>query len=313
MKMKILLAIVFILTCSVVVCAADSSKPKFGPKGPVNSVDGILYPSGQVGVIFKTVFFDKDTRYDGGDKVSIPANNPNSKEMWVNNLVLRYGLMKNLELRGKFTYKDMSLGRQTPANPNSPDYSNSGMGDSVVRLRYQLLSQKAKDSVSLWAGVGLNVPTGDSDTRTNGKLNPMSWQLGDDSWDPIIDGAITKQINKLKLNAYASYTFNQEGDRDWKWGDVLQLDVSSVYALNPWIGLEAELNYVHTGKAENNGVKVNSIGGSQLYFTPGIHFMCPGKKHHIALGVPITIYRDLNGSTQLSEDYRVVLKAAFAF
>jgi hypothetical protein len=291
--------------------AEEKKKKTLAPKSPVNSVDGVLYPQGQIGVILKSVFMNKDGLYDGDSEINTLApNTPKEKEIAVYNLIARYGVIDNFELKVKIPYKDWSIEREEPVT--KPEFDNSGLSDSTVWARYQILSQKRKDPLFLWAGLGLNIPTGKTDDKTNGKLDPMTMQVGDGSWDPIVDFGITKKIGGLKLNAYASYTFSQEGDNDYRWGDTFQFDLSSVYCLNEWVALDMELNSVWKDKNEQNGTAVDTTGGFQMYLTPGVHLMFPGTKHHLALGVPITVYRDLNGP-QLSEDYRVVLKAAFVF
>ena len=235
---------------------------------------------------------------------------PKEKEIFVNNFIARYGLIDNLELKIKIPFKDMAMERQEPVT--KPEFDNSGLGDTTIWGRYQILSQKKKDPVFWWAGAGLNIPTGKTDAERNGKTDPMTMQVGDGSWDPIIDMAVTKKIGHWKLNGYTSYTFSNEGDNDYRWGDTFQFDLSTVYCLNKYIALDLELNNVWKDKDEMDGNEIGNTGGFQMYLTPGIHLMWPGTKHHIALGVPITVYRDLNGP-QLSEDYRVILKAAFVF
>lgn len=312
-SMKKVLGIVLagFIGCNAGGAVAEEKKKKvISPKTPVNSVDGVLYPQGRIGVIYKAVFLNKDGLYDGSSDLSPAPNAPKEKEIAVHNFIARYGLIDNVEVKVKVPYKDMSIEREAPAT--KPEFDNAGLGDSTLWARYQILSQKRKDPVFFWAGLGLNIPTGETDAKTNGKLDPMLMQVGDGSWDPIVDLGLTKKIGKLKLNAYASYTFSTEGDNDYRWGDTFQFDLSTVYCLNEYIALDLELNNVWKDKNEQNGVDADNTGGFQAYITPGVHLMWPGTKHHLALGIPITIYRDLNGP-QLSEDYRVVLKAAFVF
>jgi len=110
----------------------------------------------------------------------------------------------------------------------------------------------------------------------------MTMQVGDGSWDPIIDMAITKKKGHLKLNAYTSYTFSNEGDNDYRWGDTFQIDLSSVYCLNKYIALDLELNNVWKDKNENNGNDVYNTGGFQMYLTPGVcilNRLCTSEKN----------------------------------
>lgn len=303
------LCVVVVITASNLM-AEQKKKPVTSPKGPVNSVDGILFPKGQIGFIYKMVTFNKDGLYDGASELTPKPDAPSEKEIWVHNFIVRYGLVENVEVKMRVPFKDLDLTRQDPVT--KPEFSNSGLGDVTVWGRYQILSQKRKDPVFWWAGVGLNIPTGETDAKTNGKLDPMTMQVGDGSWDPVIDTGISKKIDKLKLSAFASYTFSTEGDNDYRWGDTFQFDLSAVYCLNNYIALDLELNNYWKDENENNDIDVNNTGGFQTYLTPGVHFMLPGTKHHLDFGVPITIYRDLNGP-QPSEDYRIIVKAVLVF
>jgi len=297
------LLISFIFALGLTPAFAEQPKAKIpGCKTPVNSVDGILYPKGKVGIIFKHVSLDKDTLYDGDDKVA----STKEKEIRKTVLAIRYGLIDNLELKLKVPYVDLDLTR----SPSTP-IENSGLGDIILHTRYQFLSQKRGDKFFMFGGLGIKMPTGETDATTNGIQDPSTMLTGSGSWDPSIDMGITKALGKFKLNSYLSYTFTTEGDNDYEWGDTLLADVSAVYDFNKYLDFELELNSIWKEKDQKNGLDQNNTGGNQIYITPGIHFKFL-KKSHFALGVPITIHRDLHGR-QLSDDYRIVAKLAFVF
>jgi outer membrane putative beta-barrel porin/alpha-amylase len=273
------------------------------PKTPVNSVDGILFPKGQVGIILKNVSMSKDGLYKGDEELP----NTKAKDITKTVLAVRYGLIDNVELKLKVPYfTDYDLAR-----PPKASIGNDGFGDVMLHGRYQFLSPKRGDDVFLFGGIGLKMPTGETGSQTNGTLDPPTMQVGSGSWDPILDLGITKAMGSLKLNGFVSYTMTTEGDNDYQWGDQLLTDVSAVYALNKHFDFELEINGIWKDQNENKGVEVGNTGGDQIYLTPGVHFKFM-KKSHLAIGVPITIYRDLHGP-QLSEDYRVVAKLAFVF
>jgi len=290
--------------------AVEKKKKQYGPKSPVNSVDGVLLPQGKLALIYKQVYMNKDGLYDGDDELDPSPNGPKEKEIFVGNIITRYGVFNNVELKLKVPYKNLSLEREAPAT--KPEFENSGIGDTTLWARYQILSQRKKDPFFFWAGVGLNMPTGDSEEKTSGKLDPMTMQVGDGSWDPIVELGFTKKIGMLKLNSYLSYTFSTEGDNDYTWGDTFQFDFSAVYCVNEFLSFDLELNNVWKEENEERDAVLYNTGGFQTYITPGVHLMWPGKKHYLAVGVPITVYRDLNGP-QLSEDYRIVAKLALVF
>jgi len=57
--------------------------------------------------------------------------------------------------------------RQEPVS--KPEFENSGIGDTTIWGRYQIMSQKKKDPVFWWVGAGLNIPTGKTDVRQMAK------------------------------------------------------------------------------------------------------------------------------------------------
>jgi len=56
--------------------AEEKKKPVISPKGPVNSVDGILFPKGQVCLTYKMVAFNKDELYDGNSDLTPKPDAP---------------------------------------------------------------------------------------------------------------------------------------------------------------------------------------------------------------------------------------------
>ncbi|MCG8529778.1 MAG: transporter, partial [Desulfovibrionales bacterium] len=193
--------------------------------------------------------------------------------------------------------------------------SNDGLGDLVLMGRYRLLAQKKGDPVNLALGAGLKMPTGDTHEMDNMKTGCFGagFQCGSGSWDPKLELALNRVKDNWRVDFTAMYTLVTEGDHEYEFGDKFQYNLGSSLALNKYVDLQLEYNGVWQDNNRDHGVTVRSSGGHLGYVTPGVHFKFSRRPNvHFDVGVPILVYRDLNGE-QLSEDYQFVCKLAVKF
>lgn len=316
----------FILACLCVTPASAAPKegcPKAqGPKpvGAVNSSNGSVYEKGQVGMIQKYVYINQDQLYEGGDEVDYkrPAKGQKGKACskrtaHMYQVTFRAGLFENIDARVVVPYMNKTMERESAAK--SFNDNKSGIGDVKVFSRYRIMSQKQKDPLNLAFGLGLKMPTGSTDENdNNGVCLPGYLQTGAGSWDPIFELGAHKVMGRHMLTSYFMYQLTTEGelgDRDFEAPDVFKYNAGYMYALSDLFDLGIELNGEYKTKSELAGEKVENSGGHIVFLTPEIHCKL-SRNVHLDVGVPIAVYRDLNG-TQLSEDYRVVTKLAMKF
>jgi Putative MetA-pathway of phenol degradation len=328
-KKILLLILVLTMVIFSTVAFAGEQKGKCKYKGPrpvgeINMSNGGVYAKGSMGIIFKTKFFDKDSIYSGSDKISDYSNKPKEagprkQERLMTQVTLRYGLLDDLDFRIVVPYwgKSMVRGMKSNGNIAQVNNSNDGLGDIIGMSRYRLLSQKKGDWFNLAAGTGLKMPTGKTDaldeSNPKQKYYGMGFQSGTGSWDPKFEIAATKMMKRWRFDTSFMYTLTTEGDRNYEFGDKFCYNFGTSVALNNYFDLQLEYNGIWQGQTRKDGNKLANTGGNRGYITPGVHIKFSKNPNiHLDFGVPILIYRDLNGE-QLSEDYQVVGKIALKF
>ncbi|PIE68781.1 MAG: hypothetical protein CSA21_05810 [Deltaproteobacteria bacterium] len=292
-----------------------------GPKpvGAVNSSNGGVYARGQYGIVGKYIYLHADDYYHGDDKVDYKRPKPGKKgkkvkEKTLNKyqLTLRTGVFDNFDARLVIPLLDKELKRESARKSFTDD--NVGIGDIKLIGRYRVMSQKKKDPLNLAIGLGLEMPTGDTDKQDSNGKHPGWIQTGWGSWNPIFEVGVHKVMGRHWISTHVMYKMSTEGDRgskDFEGPDVFKYNAAYVFATCNWFDVGLELNGEFKTKAKLSGVTLQKTGGHTVFITPEVHFKLY-KGLHFDIGVPITVYRDLNGE-QLSEDYRVVTKLAYKF
>ena len=296
--------------------------------GPVNMSNGMVLPVGKMAASLKYRYLHKDSLYDGGDEMN---GNYNGKYDRVNQCVqfaAKVGLFENFEARIMVPFWDKEFKRKAGNPPAHADTSTlSGVGDMVLMGRYALMQQKQGDWMTFSVGAGVKMPTGDADAKNDPPfsvghtyLGPGA-QLGTGSWDPKLELGMTKFIGRSRLDAHFMYTMPGDGAHSSRKGDQFKYNFGYGYALNKYFDLELELNGVDQDKHRYDGDLVDATGGHTIFITPGVHWKMTGNSH-LSLGVPIVVYRDLNGYSAtpernsrygLGEDYQIVTRIGFSF
>ncbi|MBG0789199.1 MAG: transporter [Desulfovibrionaceae bacterium] len=296
--------------------------------GLVNMSNGMVLPAGKIAASLKYVYVHKDSLYDGGEEKNGSYNGKYDRVNQCVQVSAKAGLFDRFEARVMVPFWDKEFKRKAGNPPTHAYTSNlSGLGDIVLMGRYAVLRQKDGDWLNLALGAGLKLPTGDSDAKNKPPfsnahtyLGPGA-QLGTGSWDPKFELGMTKMIGRSRLDAHFMYTLPGEGDYGSRKGTQFKYNFGYGYALNKYFDLELELNGVDQQKHRYDGDIVNATGGHTIYLTPGVHWKITDSSH-LSLGVPVVVYRDLNGYSAtpernsrygLGEDYQIVTRLGFSF
>lgn len=326
-RLSVFLLITLVILSSAAVNAAGIDKiGKLKTIGPANMSSGTILQPGKMAIGIKYLSFSKDQLYAGENEISGNYNGKLEQEQDVVLTGIRYGINKKMDIRLNIPYYKKDLKRRCYVGSPKSDViktTNNGLGDINMMGRYSLLSQKKGDSCSLAVGLGMKIPTGDSD-----KKNPLpfskkyeylgpGFQLGTGSWDPKLELGFTKNYLRSRIDSHLMYTWGNQGKHGLEKGDVFKYNLAYSYALSKIYDLQLELNGIKADKSLNNNEIVTNSGGDTIFLTPGIHFKLKNN-YNISVAVPITIYRDLNADAQaekfaLGEDYRVVIKASHLF
>lgn len=301
MKKFSLIASCLLLTSSLIASEEGNvtKKPmQIMPLAPVHGTSGMVFPKNTFATILKSIFMEKDQAYDGSDKVTDVTRRDIKVQR--HNLIFRYGLGSGFDLRFLVPVFQKDLTMYNPMARSGGDFSNSGIGDMRVFLRYQLTSQKEGAWLTSAVDFGLDLPTGDTNDDfylKNGKKlqnhNPLGMQLGDGSIDPILGLSATKIMKRHRVDASVQYFFNQKGDNDYEKGDQLNYAIGYAYMLHPKIMPNIELNGKYYGKNKLDGSTQDNTGGHEIFITPGLSSHLT-KNLKLLVGYSIPIYRDMN-------------------
>ena len=295
---------------------------------PVNMSNGMVLPVGKMAFNLKYKYIHKDSLYDGGKEKSGSYGGKYDRVNHLWQLTARAGLFENFEARIMVPYWSKQVKRK-PGNLARPwDTDNVyGIGDTVLMGRYALMTPRGGDWLNLALGAGVKMPTGDANHKNCPPYSNMhtylgpGGQLGTGSWDPKIELGATKVFGRSRVDAHMMFTLATAGAHDSHMGNQFKYDLGYGYALNKYFDLELELNGVDQHRNWFDGSLDDASGGHTIFITPGVHWKITGNSH-LALGVPIVVYRDLNGYAStptrnsrfgIGEDYQIVSRIGISF
>ncbi len=296
--------------------------------GLINMSNGLVLPKGKATASIKYRYVHKDTLYDGGDAKSGNYGGKYDRLNQSVQLTAKAGLFEDFEARVMVPFWDTEVKRKAGNPPAHVDTDSvSGLGDVVVMGRYALMSQRKGDWMSLAFGAGLKLPTGDADhknelpfSNAHTYIGPGG-QLGTGSWDPKFELGATKFVDRSRFDVHFMYTIPGNGAHGSRKGKQFKYDFGYGYALNKYFDVELELNGVDQDCHIYDGELSRASGGHTVFITPGIHWKM-AEKCHFSMGVPLVIFRDLNGYSAtpdrnsrfgLGEEFQVVTRLAFSF
>ncbi len=191
---------------------------------------------------------------------------------------------------------------------------SAGIGDLKISALYDL---GAKSDVSMHLNLGLSVPTGSIDERTNvvpgmdRQLMPYPMQIGSGTWD-LLPGITLRGTNKRgSWGAQAIATLRTgENDRDYRLGHRLDFNAWNSWRLNPVASLSLRVRHQTWGNVEGadpeltdllamspipdpnqqGGTRTDLLGGLNLHLPAGAERM---QKMGLEIGAPL--YEKLDG------------------
>jgi len=296
--------------------------------GLINMSNGIVLPKGKVTTSIKYRYVHKNNLYDGSEKKSGTYNGKYDRVNHSVQLTAKAGLFEDFEARVMVPLHDKSVDRNYGNPPRSGKTNHvQGLGDIVVMGRYALMSQRKGDWMNLAFGAGLKLPTGNADhenewpfSNAHKYIGPGG-QLGTGSWDPKFELGATKFFGRSRVDAHFMYTITGDGAHDSRKGNQFKYNFGYGYALNKYFDVELELNGIDQKRHWYDGSAAKSTGGHTVFITPGVHWKM-ADNCHLSLGVPLVVYRDLNGYSAtpdrnsrygLGEDFQVITRLGFSF
>jgi hypothetical protein len=208
-------------------------------------------------------------------------------------LMANYGLADTLTLSVKASYLEKEMEMYTMGGRLVQEKKNSGPGDILVSLRYNLWRDNYF-SRFLTVLAGTSLPTGDFDTEF---LTSPGMQLG--TGDFTFTGGLlaSQRIGKFWLHGLTSYTHKLENSDDYQFGDEVRLGAALHYTPNYDLMVGLELDGVWQDENEWRDVEVGNTGGfrSVLSAVADWKFLTAlGGNFSLRPSAGFALYEDLN-------------------
>lgn len=305
-----------VLACATPAPAQNTTQPK--PLSPVTFQDGIVFKPWQCAAIGAYSFADQRRILTGSTRDD-PGYGKRRRTAHSGRLTLRTGIPAGFEFFLTATAFDKELARKNVKNVDDVS-AVAGLGDLQFLGRYQLLSQQHGDPLSLAAGLGLDIPTGDCDNRNDFGVQPYAGpflQLGTGSWNPKATLSATRVFGRSRLDAQLLYTWNTAGRHHLEKGDIFQYNIGYGFAVCDSVTIGLAANGVHQEKNSRESApgivsRDPNSGCDLLFLSPEISWRIPTLQTVLGLAVPLNVYADMGG-TQPVEDWRIVAKLAVRF
>ena len=192
--------------------------------------------------------------------------------------------------------------------------TTSGFGDSVILLRYTPLFITPFSRHELSLGAGARIPTGEDDygngITLSEDMQPSVGALGTILWSSY--SYAFNQAATVQFGVSANYTFNEENDRKYAFGDEFNFAFGISHSIGSKFGYSAALRYRSTLADRRFGFEIPNTGGEWLDFLPAVQYSIT-EKFGVALSGRIPVARDLNGVLQFTTSYSYALSLTYAF
>jgi len=193
--------------------------------------------------------------------------------------------------------------------------TSSDLGDSVILARYTplFITPFSRDELSL--GLGLRIPTGENDAKNNGIVLSEDMQPGLGATGKLAWASYTHAFNQaatLQFNATASYIDNEENDRDYAFGNELNVSLGVSQSIGTKFSYAAMVRYRKAKNDSRLGFTIFNSGGKWLDFVPSVQYFV---SDNLAVGLSgrVPISRDLNGTLQFTTSYSYALSLTYGF
>lgn len=191
-----------------------------------------------------------------------------------------------------------------------------GIADAMILANYQLIQiEKENHKHSLWAGMGVKMPTGKSHYDTNDAThvaNP-NFQLGTGSWDLLFNTFYQFRRQKWGINADAAFKMNTANSQEYRFGNRVSGNLAFFHVqkvknvgLMPHLGIYAEHSFMDTQK----GILLENTGGNLLAQTLGVEFFY--KNINIGANAHVPLAQDL-ASGSVKANNRGLLHITWVF
>jgi len=190
----------------------------------------------------------------------------------------------------------------------------SGLADIILHNRLQLNTPGSERSPIIWLGLGLKLPTGDSQPDWDwgfGNSHDPVLQPGTGSLDQLFSADYFQVLGKIQLYSRLLYRLSGgENIHGYKFGNEFQYTLATAYQVSNNVQISTQINGLYTAEDYDKSLKVSNTGGRWIYLTPSIKIGSTDFAYQLNAHVPV--YRYVNNA-QLIADYVFSLRMIYAF
>lgn len=213
-------------------------------------------------------------------------------------LEVRYALTKRFSLIGLLNFTGH---RRDVGISSSPAVTTQGLGDSMLAIQYSPILFSDGKKLEFSVGGGVKLPTGQSNLRNTG-IAAEDMQPGTGSWDFmgwVYASHRVSFIRGLELFAGASFRYNGENDREYKFGNEIISAFGTRLKTRGFLDYSLYARYRWADSDQRFNGDVPNTGGNWIYIVPGVTFKIADSMG-IKTEIEIPIYRKLNGFRQFT-------------
>jgi hypothetical protein len=191
----------------------------------------------------------------------------------------------------------------------------SGIGDSLLMLKYAPKTISLYSATTLAFGLGVRIPIGEDNAMQGDivlaeDMQPSTGAFGGVAWT-YWSRALTDS-KATRIYASASHTRNSENDRDYQFGQETTLSFGGSHQTQtPW-GFNLELFYRDADRDQRDSVEIPNTGGKWLDVIPAVQYHLT-ENLAMRASAQLPIARDLNDQVQFTSKYAFRLSVSYVF
>lgn len=192
----------------------------------------------------------------------------------------------------------------------------AGLGDSVILARYTPISITPFSRHSLSLGLGARIPTGKNDFKNDrGFTVSEDMQPSTGAWGTVAWSSYSYAFNQaatLQFTTSVNYTWNEENDRKYSFGDEFNFAFGVSQSIGTWFGYSAAFRYRQARADHRAEAEIPNTGGKWLDFVPAVQFTIMDNLN-LSLFGRIPVARNLNGVLQFTTSYSYGLALTYGY
>jgi len=307
MKIKFIFFALFIITENIFGSCGSSSCPLF-----ISNPTTKGYFS--IGLSYEYIY--QNQVYVGTNKSFVGAIPEDHDEVSTLNqttaITLGYAAFDFLrfDLSVPFIHREHSHIHNDPDGKEWEYWNYSGLGDVFITGSFSVISGN-DNTLSLGLNAGVKIPTGITDAKNNaGEVAEVTIQPGTGSTDFIIGVSIADNLfsvpqlsgdeySAFPLALIVNYKMNGKGTDDYKFGNELQLHLSTAYRFVDKISLLLQVNARFQAHADvgNTDEPEENTGGKWVFLSPGLKFYLSDDISLYGF-LQLPVYQNVNGIQQ---------------